>query len=562
MCNSPLLVDQHACPSFFTPRQHRSAESRADTLRGLPLSLRDVAPGSAFPPGDATGPFAPSPAPLSARRQGRSNREVYEAMLRRDAMAAERKEEARRTALQRELSRCRPTPRISAMGHNLPRDTDIIERLERVHEEKQRLDECRRQGREREQQQDMAGWFVPNITDMGHCAEGRALQASVEYPQRRHQREQEQARLAEALRRRRLEAEMAEVYGAPKINLRSAELVRRARARSGGGEAFNADAVLERAALARLALWEIHARREAELSPFSPRITAYAAGMRRSGNVVDRLLFSAETQNPRQSGGARRARSEPRLQPQSGGPAFPRGQSTDPRDAAGRRGRHCGPNRTPADSGASSMEERQRQYQLRREEKIRAVFEAERRLHTPNINPISEMLAASLPVSSTERLMAGRRRGDSAIVPAGDGSRLASGRRSFWSDARDGQRHRGASAQDDGPEEYVSPIQSSGWVGRRTPQKRGNAKMYERMRRWKQRRDDKVQEMRHELQEEKARQLMLSACATQKGVKDAPALPETCRGKLFPEGCATPRAPTGETESARTPVVLSLLKQS
>ncbi|ESL07781.1 hypothetical protein TRSC58_04526 [Trypanosoma rangeli SC58] len=529
----------------------------------MPLSLCGVARDGTFLGGDTSASFTPFPSPLSARRRGRSNREVLEAMLRRDAMAAERKEESRLTALRWELSQCRPTPRISAIGHNLPRDANVFERLGRMHEEKQRLDDLRRREREQQLLRDMEGCFVPNITGRGRHAEGRALQETEEYPQRRQQREQEMVQVAEAFRQRRLAEEIAEVCDSPKINLHSADIVRRARERSGGDERLHVDGILERRAIAQLALWERHQRREAEALPFNPRITAYAAGLKRNGKVVERLSSSARATNSRQGEDTRHARSEPRLRFRTAGHPFQRTQGTNLRDTEEHPVQRRNPSRRPIDSRATSMEERQRQYKIRREEKIRAVFEAERRLHTPAINPISEMISASLPVSSTERLMASSTRGDNAVVQTGDSGSVAPGCGSFCLHTGDVIRCSGVSAHDGGPEEYVLPNQFPSWSNTKVSQTRGKEEIYERALRWKQRRDDKVQGMRTELHQEKTWQPMQSADVTQKAdkdVKDTSTSPTTCRAKQFLDGYVTPRAPTGISGGSKTPVVLSLQK--
>ncbi|RNF01047.1 hypothetical protein TraAM80_07261 [Trypanosoma rangeli] len=561
MCNSPILVNQRACPSFFTPQRKHSAESLTNGLNGMPLSLRGVVPDDMFLGGDTPASFTSFPSPPSARRRGRSNREVLEAMLRSDAIAAERKEESRRMALQQELSQCRPAPRISAIGQNLPRDADVFERLGCMHEEKQRVGDLKRREWEQQQSRDMERCFVPNITGRGHYAEGRALQETEEYPQRRQQREKEMVQLAEVFRHRRLAEEIAELCASPKINLRSEDIVRRARERSGGDERLHVDSILERRAIAQLALWERHERREVEALSFNPRITAHAAGLKHNGMVVERLSSSAKATNPRQGEDTRQARSEPRLRFRTAGHPFQRKQNRNLRGTEVHPVQQRNPSRKSIDSRTTSMEERQRQYKIRREEKIRAVFEAERRLHTPAINPISEMISANLPVSSAERLMISSTRGDNGVVQASDSSSVTPGCGSFCLRARNVIRCSGANAHDDGPEEYVLPSQFPSWANTRVSQTRGKEEIYERALRWKQRRDDKVQGMRTELHEEKTWRSMQSAGVTQKAdkdVKDTPTSPNTCCEKQFLDSYVTPRAPTGMTEGTRTPDVLSL----
>ncbi|EKF30448.1 hypothetical protein MOQ_005743 [Trypanosoma cruzi marinkellei] len=565
MFNSPLSVDQRSCPSFIKPKKDYNVEFLGDSLNRLPLSLRDVALHTPSLRRDASGSLSPSPSSPSARCKRRSNREVYEAMLQRDTIAAEKKEEARNMAVQQELSQCRPTPRISAMSQNLSRDTVIYERLERLHKEKQKRDEFQRREREQEKQQLMEGWFVPNITDRGRHTRGRALQETEEYLNCHRQQEKERTQRAEERRHHRLAEEMAELYSSPRINLRSADIVQRARERNGFDQKFYIDSMLERAAIARLARWERHEEQErAESWPFSPRITAHAATLKRDGDVVDRLIFSAKKPSVAPSGDTMHTKCAPRVRSRSEGHSSRRKKDTRPHEQE-----HFGLTRSPNPrlgvSCMDSMEERRRRYKIQHEKKMRAIWEAERRLHKPTINPYSEMIASSLPVKSTEHLTTVRERRENAIVQESDSSRLASSHGSLWIDAREAMRYSDANCYHRGPEEYVSPIQTPGWGSGNTSLTRGKDNtFYERMCRWKQLRDEKIQRMRDELQKEKMRRSMEANNTTlnaEKCVEGDLASPDVCPGKSFPEEYKTPRAPTGGAGSVRTPVVLSLLKR-
>ncbi|EKG01996.1 hypothetical protein TCSYLVIO_006995 [Trypanosoma cruzi] len=564
MFNSPLSVDQRSCPSFIKAKKDYNAEFLQDPFNRLPLSLRDVALKTPSLRRDASGSPSPSPSSPSARRKRRSNREVYEAMLRRDMIAAEKKEEARNMAVQQELSLCRRTPRISEMSHNLPRDTVIYERLDRLHKEKQKREEFKRRERERERQQVMEGWFVPSITDRGRQSKGRALQETEEYLNCHRQQEQERTQRAEERRHHRLAEEMAEVYSSPRINLRSADIVQRARERNGFDKKFFIEAMLERAAIARLALWERQEEQErAESLPFAPRITAHAATLKRDGDVVDRLISSAKKPSARPCGDIMHTKSVSRVRSRSEGHLSRRKKDTEPHEQE-----HSGLNRSSnhwmGDLCMVSMDERRRRYEIQHEEKVRAIWEAERRMHKPTINPCSGMIVSGLPVKSPEHLTTVRERRENAVVQESESSRLASSHGSSWMDAREAIRYSDANCYHRGPEEYVSPIQTPSWGSGNTSSTRGKDTIYERMRRWKQLRDEKVQRMRDELQKEKMQRSMEANNTTlhaEKCMEDDLTSPEVCPGKTFPEEYKTPRAPTGGAGSVRTPVVLSLLER-
>ncbi|KEG06637.1 hypothetical protein DQ04_12981030 [Trypanosoma grayi] len=303
--------------------------------------------------------------------------------------------------------------------------------------------------------------------------------------------------------------------------------------------------MLERDRLAKLALWERQQQRMREESvPLAPRITAYAATLKRDGDVADRLMAVARERRERELkdavGGTDASPLRPRRR--SGGGASPRGKQQQQQQQESLL--------------LLSMEERQRQYRLRREKKIRDIVEAERRLHTPTINPVSEMIAAGLPISSTERLMVDRSKRDNVGTRGSKSGVLASSHGSSWRDNADESAHTRSAGECLGLEEYVSPILSPSRSGTKASTLRDVGDIYERMCCWKKLRDEKVQRLRNELLEGSPLQQQQS-----EGENALPASPAPRPAKVLPGAQSTPRALTVGTEGSSTPVVLSLAKR-
>ncbi|KAH9598280.1 hypothetical protein LSM04_009532 [Trypanosoma melophagium] len=420
MYHSPLAVDQRRCPSFLSDPQPPLTRS---------LSAKNKTQTKTISP-------------------GRTHREFYTEMLQRDGTARERREAARAEQHRRELLQCRAAPRISAGAQQLQRNSDIVDRLMRLHDERRRLDEYRQREAQTEQQQN--GWFAPVITDRGSRAEGRALslaQRPIELC-REEERERERGQLAAAAAQhcRQHKTSSTELYGTPTINAHSGEIVRRVRHRDGLQDLTYVGAMLERDRIAQLARWEQHQQhhQSQQDTSFSPRITAYAAALQRDGNTTKRLMAYA------------RRRSE---RPQKSRNASPHNSS-----AGGRR-----------------------------------------KGHTPTIDSVSAMIAAGLPESSNERLMAGfKGRNTISNNKNKNSNSINNNSNSSSHNNSNSGNHTGDvnMAEDLGVEEYVASIHTPRRGRPNVSSPRRNSNVYERMWRWQKLRDERVRQLRDRLQEE------------------------------------------------------------
>ncbi|ORC85797.1 uncharacterized protein TM35_000321120 [Trypanosoma theileri] len=491
MYSSPLAVDQRRCPSFYTEPETHRARSLAAVLQSTPASLYDVA----F---DTTPPRARTP------------REVYADMRRCDAAARERREAAVEAQRRRELSQCRPAPHVSAVARQLQRDGPIVDRLLRLHDERRRLEEHRRLHRDREaqQQQQRDGWFRPAITERGRHAEGRALSLAQRPLElcREEERERERERLAAAAARHRREHETrTERRGSTRaMSARRNELARRARERDGGEDIARIDAILIRDRIAQLERWEQHQQgiqtphnnNNNNNTAFSPRITAYAATLDRDENITKRLMTDARRRNERL---------------------------------------HEESNATPLNSTTSGRGQ----------------------AYTPTIDSVSAMIAAGLPSSSNERLMSGLRwRNNINNNNNNNVNNSSTSNNNNTNTNSNSRNHSGGIFMDEdlGVKEYVPSIHTPRNGGPNISSPRRKSDIYERMCLWQKRRDDKVRELRHILQEESKEQ---------EGVKNevnSLRSPDIQQTKFFPVGPSTPRSQTIEREGAKTALVLSLLR--
>ena len=119
-----------------------------------------------------TTPAASSPRSLTPSAAKRvASPHIHERLLERGRLYEERQEARREKALRDELKRCRSAPRISKMGHNIERDTDIMIRLNNLYKEKQQLEEFNKQILHKREEGIMSKWFEPTISKRGKRAE-------------------------------------------------------------------------------------------------------------------------------------------------------------------------------------------------------------------------------------------------------------------------------------------------------------------------------------------------------------------------------------------------------
>jgi hypothetical protein len=353
----------------------------------------------------ASGPIAAaSPAATSARGLPRAltptqssrakspSASVHESLLERGKLYEQRKEALREKSVRRELARCRSVPKISRMGHDIERPSDIKDRLMAVFQERQKVKEFETIIATKKEDEIMERWFQPHISHKGRRAQGRTKSKKQQHETWEYKRQQR----LEALRREKILKEMQDLHGAPDIDPRSQVLAARRREREGLAGYTHIEAMLERDRLSRLARWEDQQRQQALLAQAaSPKITEFAASLNRGDDVAERLQREAEARERR-----RQERERQYFDEQAGkGKSGPAGGSFDP----------------------DSLVERHAVYMQRRDEKIRSIQEAEKALHTPAIDPVSEKLAARLPMSPMERLVQPRARTPTSRVSSING---------------------------------------------------------------------------------------------------------------------------------------------
>jgi hypothetical protein len=372
------IYEQRTMPSFVAAGAADNTVSFESTMTAMPSSLRSVgiapaAVAAVTTPVKTVAAAVASPrsiTPSAAKRVASPH--IHERLLERGRLYEERQEARREKAVRDELRQCRSVPRISKMGHNIERDTDIMIRLNNLYKEKQQLEEFEKQILRKREDGVMSKWFEPTISKRGKRAEGlvhqRNNQSSWEYKKRMRMEE---------LRREKLVKEMTEMRGAPDVDPRSQILAARKREKEGLAGYSHAEAMLERDRLQKLARWEENQRAAVEQLQATPRITEFAATLPRSGDVAERLIRYGEEREQR-----RRERERQRLQEEQV-EQVDHDRSFDLSTFAGRN----------------------EAFVQRREEKLRRVAEEESRgLYRPAVNPVSESIVSSLPTSTMERL--------------------------------------------------------------------------------------------------------------------------------------------------------------
>ncbi|CUG91368.1 Hypothetical protein, putative [Bodo saltans] len=344
--NSPLSVP------VSSPRRAAAARATTPTARSLGTPSRAHSPSLSTTP-------------------------IHERLLQRGQLYDQRLEALREKAIHAEVRRCRSVPRISSMGHAIQRESAIEVRLANVAEEKKQVGLFNIQIMEKRERGIIEKWFHPQISAKGKRSTGKAkkeqqklLHETWEY--KRQQR-------IEELRKEKIVKELGDLRGMPDIDPRSELLAARRREKEGLAGYTHLEAMLERDRLAKLARWEEQQRAAQLATVASPKITTFAATMKRPGDVADRLLAEAAAREDR-----RMERERQYLEEERGG-----------LNASGTPGREFRP------------EELLARHQLavqRRDERIRQVHVNESRMHNPTINPTSDHMASRMSQSTMERL--------------------------------------------------------------------------------------------------------------------------------------------------------------
>jgi hypothetical protein len=393
------IEQQRGRPSFVVAGRDAQDIAFEHTLLHMPASLQSIAlpPAAAYSAAATNSPLSvpvSSPRRLAAARAatppsrsvgtparahspgaGQATTPIHERLLQRGQLYEQRLEALRERAIHNEVRRCRSVPKISSMGHNIQRDSAIEVRLANVAEEKKQVGLFNIQIMEKRERGIIEKWFHPQISAKGKRSTGKAkkekqklLHETWEY--KRQQR-------IEELRKEKIVKELGDVRGMPDIDPRSELLAARRREKEGMAGYTHLEAMLERDRLAKLARWEEQQRAAQAATIASPKITTFAATMRRSGDVADRLMAEAAAREER-----RLERERLYLEEERGGQGGTPGREFRPDELLAR-------------------------HQLavqRRDERIRQVHANESRMHNPTINPTSDHLASRMSQSTMERL--------------------------------------------------------------------------------------------------------------------------------------------------------------
>jgi hypothetical protein len=388
--------------------------------------------------------------------------------------------------------------------------------LQREREEKKNFEE---QIRARDDDARLAEWFQPRISDKGRRSQSTARRHDV-WNRRREER------LA-THRRDAVLAELSEVRDKPEVNPRSEVLAARQRERDGLSGYSHIEAMIERDRLMQLEKWERSQRLAAEEVPGTPRITALASRLQPTTDIFDRLYHAAAAQRQKKVAAAAAAGVD--VSSSLGPPmehsmmhshhpdfthssinATPASASYGPVEGAAvaaAAARHtpviaaAAVQRFAADGG---LLERQEEHMRRREERLQRIREEERRRHTPEINRMSENIAAALPEGTTERLLRPRQSQHAASLaaPGFSGSSGAPFARPNHSAAshpawQDGPAALGAPSH---PSHGVASASSSAAAFNATVAPVNELAVYERAMVAEQRRQQRLQQARDELQ--------------------------------------------------------------
>jgi hypothetical protein len=311
------------------------------------------------------------------------HRRVHDELLAKGKLYQQQREARQEKAIRDELKQLR-APKISAEARNMHHNEPFHKRIARVHEQKEveNAAKLHKLMKEDEEEQKKRNTFMPKISARGKRATGKINMILADQHEQYQSRREEQM---EAERAKRIVDELQEVRDGPEINPRSQRLATQRREREGLAGLGHAEAMLERDRLAKLALWERQQKELIMSSNPNPRITMYAATLDRGGeDVSDRLYRAAFEAAERKAEKARVAVEEGHRSPMISHAA---------RRSASRSQRI-----------EDDLMERHLQSLAQKERAVMEEARRQRHQHNPAINPVSDAIAAQLPMSSRERL--------------------------------------------------------------------------------------------------------------------------------------------------------------
>ena len=309
---------------------------------------------------------------------------IHDDLLQKGRLYDQRREALQERAIHRELSQCRQVPKVSKMGHNIIRNSDIVTRLLNVYAEKKNIHRFKMAQIEKKEEETVGEWFQPKISRRGRRSQGKTNNKSHELWAFKR------AEKLEEFRRQCIIREMEHVQETPEINPRSEALAAKRREREGLSGYDHIDAMIERDRLSKLARWEAQQQQMREEVTGTPRITALAATISNDEDVVERLYRRAQLR------AEKLAEKERAIQQRESSGLF------SPTITTTSHLLQQGVDYTPG----SILERNSRKAQLT-QERVEQLREEERMRHHPTIDPLSSAIAAQLPTSTEERLYQG-----------------------------------------------------------------------------------------------------------------------------------------------------------
>jgi hypothetical protein len=378
------LSVQKATPSFVT----QEGAERSILDQPLPADLgkfqgraKSSSPKrrATTPTGRGTAGGVSTPGPLTPRGTNTTpTRPIHEDLLARGALYQQRKEALQEKAIREELRKCRPVPKVSPMAQQIERTGKIVNRLYKLHNEKERMRYFKEEEEKMKDEKVLAEFFKPKLSRRGCRAQGKTMKTQQQLWNSKREEK------LEALKAERIAAQLEDVRDTPDINPRSELLAQRRREKEGLAGYSHFEALIERDRLSQLAKWEKRQREWILDNPGNPRITEYAARLHRDSDVSERLYKESLELHQKKAELQRKAAEEELRKKELSSRVI------DERDA-------------------SDLLHRHENYYKSRDQKIEAIRELEKKMHTPTINPVSDALAAKLPQSTMERLSTPRR---------------------------------------------------------------------------------------------------------------------------------------------------------
>jgi hypothetical protein len=370
------LDSQRATPSFVTAGTTYNEVATDILARPMPAGLgTPVAPkGRSMTPTPSNRYASPAVTRLTAPTA------THDMLIDKGNLYKQRREALQERSIRKQMTALR-SPRISEFAKQIPRSEAFFQRSEKMiasHKQQQAFAATQRA---RNDEKEEAQWFSPSISRRGKRATGRAMTATRDQNHKVANRREEQL---EAVRTARVLQEMQEVRDTPDINARSQRLAAKRREKEGMGGMTHIEAMIERDRLARLARWERQqANSDAATRDANPKITMYAAGLERDGDVGDRLFEASLEAEERKAQMIRDKLARERTTPFVTNAAHrTRSMSAIEDDIMARH------------MSATEAKERAAYDEMARQKSR----------HTPAINPVSDVIAARMQQSTRERL--------------------------------------------------------------------------------------------------------------------------------------------------------------